>query len=271
MADPITRLEEMRVAAQSLLLEIDELTSITDPTDTELERLDAATTEADEIRTNIEAAEDRLAKAEARAKKVDEIRSFMRKPGYVVAPQGPDLYSKNNRDPFDMSDIRTLGVPQETVNREFRARAEDAIERAPEYVTHEQRGVAMKHVDNDATGEVAKHYLELGSPEYEDGFKRYMRTGEHRTALSTTGQNGGYFIPFFLDPTVIFTNTGTVNPFRQISRVVTIGSNVWHGISSDAVTAAFSAEAAEVTDNSPTFSQPTINRIAAFTAFGAVV
>ena len=39
---------------------------------------------------------------------------------------------------------------------------------------------------------------------------------EVRTAMSTSGANGGFLIPFALDPSIQLTNTGTANPFRGI-------------------------------------------------------
>ncbi len=253
-------LDEMRVQAQSLILEIDDLTALDNPTDGELERLDAATAEADAIRAQIEAAEARLVKAEERQRKVAELRTLVSKPGYTA---GPTLVTTNRSDPYDLSEVRTLGVSHETVVREFASRAHEAIEMAPEFMSDDSRETAMRHVDNDRTGSIAKHYLDTGSEDYRDAWFGYVRSGEKRAALSTTGSNGGYFIPFQLDPTVILTNAGTVNPMRGISKVVTIGQNVWHGIASDGVTAEWTSEAQEVTDASPTFSQPTITPIRA--------
>lgn len=257
----LSRLDEMRVQATALLLEIEELTSVSEPTELELDRLDEATTEAEELRTRIEGEEVRIAKAEERMKKVRELQKFMTKPRHVET--GPTLVTSNHNDPYDLSTVRELGVPQETVAREFASRAHDAIEQAPEYVSDAHRETAMRHVDHDQTGDIARHYLLHGSPDYTEAFMRYMRTGEVRASLSTTSANGGYLIPFHLDPTVILTNSGTVNPFRAISKVATISQQVWHGVSSSGVTAEWTSEAAEVTDASPTFSQPTITAIRA--------
>lgn len=69
---------------------------------------------------------------------------------------------------------------------------------------------------------------------------------------------GGYAIPFTLDPSVILTSAGASNPVRRLARVVTIGSREWHGVSSDGVTASFSAELAEVADGTPTLAGPII-------------
>jgi HK97 family phage major capsid protein len=83
---------------------------------------------------------------------------------------------------------------------------------------------------------------------------------EHRRAAMAEGTAGagGYLVPFHLDPTIILTNAGSTNPFRQISRVETISTNEWHGVSSAGVTAGWRAEAAEASDDSPTFAQPEV-------------
>jgi hypothetical protein len=70
-----------------------------------------------------------------------------------------------------------------------------------------------------------------------------------------------YLVPTHLDPTIIVTNAGTSNAVRAISRVVTLtrpGDTSWQGITSDGVTASFDAQLTEVSDDSPTFGQPTV-------------
>jgi HK97 family phage major capsid protein len=75
----------------------------------------------------------------------------------------------------------------------------------------------------------------------------------------TTGSAGQFAIPFALDPSIIMTNTGVLNPHRDLARVVTIvGATTWKGVASDGVVAAFGAESAVATDASPTLVQPTI-------------
>ncbi|MEZ5350980.1 MAG: phage major capsid protein [Microthrixaceae bacterium] len=87
-------------------------------------------------------------------------------------------------------------------------------------------------------------------------------TPEERTALSTvTNANGNYLVPTHLDPTVIITNDGTSNVIRGLSRVVTLtrpGDTSWQGITSAGITASFDAQLTEVSDDSPTFGQPSI-------------
>jgi hypothetical protein len=47
--------------------------------------------------------------------------------------------------------------------------------------------------------------------------------------MSLTGGNGGYLVPFTLDPTIVLNNAGAANPFRQISRIATTATNSWNG------------------------------------------
>lgn len=120
-------------------------------------------------------------------------------------------------------------------------------------------------LDRDSEdSEIARRILSTGSPEYMRAFGKYIAgkplTNEEQRALSTTGSEGGVGVPYTLDPTVIDTSNGVVNPIRRVARNITIaGSNEWRGVSSSGVTASYSGEADEVDDDSPTFDQPVIN------------
>lgn len=85
----------------------------------------------------------------------------------------------------------------------------------------------------------------------------YARAEEYR-AMNLTDANGGYMVPFHLDPSIMLTNDGNVNPLRLISRNVTIASDTWHGVTSAGATAEWLAEATEAADGSPTLAQPSI-------------
>jgi HK97 family phage major capsid protein len=69
---------------------------------------------------------------------------------------------------------------------------------------------------------------------------------------------GGFLMPFTLDPNIMLTSVGSVNPMRSVSRIVTTATESWSGVTSAGVTAAWYAEAAEVADHSPTPAQPEI-------------
>jgi HK97 family phage major capsid protein len=73
-----------------------------------------------------------------------------------------------------------------------------------------------------------------------------------------TGSAGGFAVPFQLDPSIIMTGSGALNPIRQISRNEVTVSGTWKGVASDGVVASYGAEASAVTDASPTLVQPQV-------------
>jgi HK97 family phage major capsid protein len=74
-----------------------------------------------------------------------------------------------------------------------------------------------------------------------------------------TGNLGGFGIPFTLDPAILLTSAGAINPLRQVARIIPITTREWRGVSSAGVTASYDAEALEVSDDSPTpLAQPTV-------------
>ncbi|WP_410670560.1 phage major capsid protein [Amycolatopsis sp. cmx-4-68] len=92
-----------------------------------------------------------------------------------------------------------------------------------------------------------------------DELRAFQRVQEEARAMSLTDANGGYLVPFQLDPTVIITNNGATNPIRQLARTVVATGDVWNGVTSAGVTTTWYAEAAEAADDSPTLGQPTVN------------
>ena len=146
---------------------------------------------------------------------------------------------------------------------ELRERALRAIDTA--FPTETRDRVANLVETNDSAGNVARRILTTSSPVYKRAFgkmlvgREHALTNEERASLSTSGSAGGYAVPSVVDPTVVLTSNGQINPVRQMARVITITGNTWTGISSAGVTASYDAELAEVSDDSPTFSQPSAN------------
>ena len=164
----------------------------------------------------------------------------------------PDLVIRGNRDPYD--DLQA--VRDRVVTRaDLRARGLDAIEQEARRgnLAHDLAEAATVKVQ-DSPG-IARHCLLTGSPEYQEAFRAYMEDTEgmaQRAALSLTLANGGYLLPFVLDPTIILTNTGSANPWRRISNVKQTTSNTWNGVTSAGVTAAWLTEGSTAADASPT-------------------
>lgn len=172
--------------------------------------------------------------------------------------------SAREQDIFDLSTIRSSVGSPEAAQSEMNDRAKRAIELARFPQTHD-RAKAQEHVTNllDEGAIVARRVLSTGSPVYNRAFFKALagqpHTNEEARALSLTGAAGGFAVPFDLDPTIIPTSNGAINPIRQISRVVQTVHDEWRGVSSGAITTAYAAEATETTDNAPTLAQPTIS------------
>lgn len=175
-----------------------------------------------------------------------------------------------------------LNVERVDDGRTYRDRAMRVIEEWNETITPAARERAEKLVANARSSkrdrQIADHIIRASNPTYVDAFYKFLADPHMRTltdaernelALVERAINegstsaGGAIVPPFLDPTIILTNAGMVNPFRQLATVKTITTQTWKGVTSAGVTAEWTAEAAEMTDASPTFTQPTITPIRA--------
>ncbi|GAS95470.1 phage major capsid protein, HK97 [Mycolicibacterium canariasense] len=182
----------------------------------------------------------------------------------VDAPARVNLGGKY-KNPWDLSGVRYDG----TGNRpEMRSRALDCIEKMP-FADDKVREVLTKLVQRDG-GKTVDMVLAATSPLYGEAFTKIIRsegqmaalTGEEQhaisRAMSLTDSAGGFLVPPQLDANVILTANGSVNQVRQISRVVTVSGDSWTGVTSAGVTASWDAEAAQVSDDSPSLASPNI-------------
>jgi HK97 family phage major capsid protein len=96
------------------------------------------------------------------------------------------------------------------------------------------------------------------TPREHEAVQRVVAVQEERAMGVTTGSAGGFGVPIDLDPSILSTGSGSLNPIRQIANVRTTIGDIWKGVSADAPTAAYQAEAAEMADASPTLVQPSI-------------
>lgn len=217
------------------------------------------------IPTEYKALEDERQQALAYEAQVELVRSRAANPANreKAFPAAPAVIVK--KDPYDNLELVRRGHfdPADVIER-----ARYAVDQAPSHLDDAGKAHIEKllTVISDDEGKqapgIARHMLITGSPRYHEEFREYMRTkhaGELlRAAMSLTDANGGFLVPFTLDPSIILTNAGVVDPIRMISRNIQIVTDAWHGVSSAGVSAAWTAEAAEASDGTPTFSQPTI-------------
>lgn len=192
---------------------------------------------------------------EGRSANVDHIRTVQ------------TMSRPNTDDIFDTYRAVMTSSSPEQATQKLNDNAKRAIELA-QFPQIEDRSKGQAHVakllSNDTEdGAISRHILNTGSPVYNRAFGKAVAgrplTDAESRALSLTGASGGFAVPFDLDPTIIPTSNGTVNPIRAISRVIQITGDEWRGVSSGSITATYEAEATETTDNAPTLAQPTIS------------
>jgi HK97 family phage major capsid protein len=176
--------------------------------------------------------------------------------------------AQGTRVESDIYELRTLRVditnPEKT-KQQLRDRAMKALEVAtfPMGEPEKTRDHIAKLLDysDDESGTIARRILQTGSPASRRGFiKRVMGrplTGEEERAALTLGTTG-LPVTFTLDPTILPTSVGSVNPIRAIADVKQITGKEWRGATSGAITAQYRAEGAETTDNTPTLAQPVV-------------
>jgi HK97 family phage major capsid protein len=147
------------------------------------------------------------------------------------------------------------------------------------YIEDAAKEAATVMVEEDRSGMAARWVSVASNPDYLTVYRSLLVdperghlawTESERAAFNdaqlcarslniATPAEGGYMVPFSLDPTFILTNDGTLSPLRSISRRVTIATDKWRGITTAGVTTEWKDESAEVADASPDdLAQPTI-------------
>ena len=254
------RTDDLHAQVETLRAEVLELSEIDEPTEDNLAR-------GREALTELETAETALAESRAYDEKIEAIRTAAQDDKKVERTfEAPQVVTR--RDPFGELDGVVRGfVPA----GDLKARALNGIEdNKDSLITDAQREAAYSMVQK-SSADVARHALLTGSPAYRSAFEKYLAAPEVfqailepeereavRTALSTSAANGGYGIPFLLDPQVVVTSDGAAGGFRDFARVETGTSNKWQGITSSGATAEWKTEGSQAADGSPTFGQPAI-------------
>lgn len=264
------KLTEARDAVAALTAEIRELAELDDITTEQDVRLDEAVAELparEALVVTLEARQSVIDRA-ALAPEQDSTRA-----GAIL--NVPNVI-KRKADLHDMTDMR-YGAPV----GEVRDRAVAVIDATKGIDARHQEQAELVMRTADSNGAVARHIVATGNPEYRSAFSKALggssdtwtaaeaKAVEDVRAASLTNAAGGFAVPFTLDPTIIDSGSHSVNPFRQISRVVQITTDTWNGVSSAGVTAAWTAEAVEAGDNAPTLAQPSItaHKATAFVPF----
>jgi HK97 family phage major capsid protein len=262
-------LDELRSKVDALKGEV---TSLADADDAAYE---AAGEDADALRARLEYAmvefADRkveLDAAEERARKIESIRSTVTETRRGF--DAPNVTRSNN--PKDI-DVRTAsaGEIRDAALAVIEADGKNLRSHQLDHVDHLLRG----RESNADPRQIGRMVLLTERDAYRSGFQK-ATTGrghltaeeasaldEYRAANEGTGSAGGYGIPVLIDPTIILTSGAVDAPVLNLSRVVTITTDAWKGVSSAAASWAYQAEAAVVADDTPTLAQPSISVYAA--------
>jgi len=237
--------------------------------------------EWNEANGNIEAKVELLAELRARAARIKDLA-----PDPTHAERGAtfNVGRTGTEDIWDVAAVRSASRSDEQATGMYRDNALRAVESMhfphSEANREEAQGQVEKLVNKFSSGDdssFARHVLTFGSPTYRRAFAKtlggFRLSTDEQRAMSLTGTQGGFAVPVTLDPTIIPTSNGAVNPWRQISRVEKITGNTWNGVSAGAITASRDAEFEEVSDDSPTLAQPTatVTKASAFVPFSIEV
>jgi HK97 family phage major capsid protein len=149
----------------------------------------------------------------------------------------------NRTDTAHMSDIQRAEV-----DRQVR-RSTDIARRVIVTENEHYREAWLKLVTDP-------HGIGMCSEEERNALRAY---NEYRAMSEGTTTAGGFGIPVFIDPSIILTAQESDNPFLELCRQENVNTNKWKGVSSAGVSWSFDAEAAEVSDDSITIAQPTVD------------
>jgi Predicted phage phi-C31 gp36 major capsid-like protein len=190
----------------------------------------------------------------------------------------------------DLPEFNVIKKPENIYDLgEIEARGRSLEERGQMYRDNAMRSAESTHFDHPDTDvpktqariqhlldsvdspdkEIARRILLTGSPVYKRAFNKLCASGGNTAVLSPEEQRGtalamsvtttgGFLVPYAFDPTVIAVGAHTtINPYRKVCRVVDIaGANIWHALTSTAVVATRTTEAATTIESGTTLAQP---------------
>jgi len=236
------------------------------------EYADAALPEAerkefDELEAEWAALEKDITESEERRARIAAKATESKPP--TVDPVG-GFNVRASSDPFDLSTIRQTGDNPDALNAQYRDRALRVTEKIrriphPDVSVEDAQDRISELIEAgaiDCDGQpFSRRVLVTMNPTYERALNKKLagrplsRDEERVMGLSESA----YALPTTLDPTVIAASNGAVNPFRQISRIVSSAGTTWTGVTSAGITASYDAESTETSDDKPTLSQVTIS------------
>jgi HK97 family phage major capsid protein len=224
--------------------------------DDETTRWETTESELAQCRADLAAAEE----AEVRAARIAEQRAKYQ--SLQIGTVVPDT--------AEVTDVRALSVG-EARDRALKRldKTQDIAGLSAEQMAKVSRLIRTHSRDTDGD-KIARALLATETDAYRSAFMKGItqaspvftpdeaRAVLEARAASLTDNVGGYGVPVSLDSSIVLAGQQFLNPFRRIARQVTITSDVWQGVSSAGVSWSFDNEAAAVSDDAPTLSNPSI-------------
>jgi HK97 family phage major capsid protein len=195
-----------------------------------------------------------------------------------------------SREDIAQDEHRERGEPDRGVGA-HRTRALRVVERATYLSARaaDNLDTLIRDAENDPSATAARYVAAVADPAYARAFWLTLRNTqtahldmtpeelramqavrrEQRALALGSDPDGGFAVPFQLDPTILLTSDGVINPLRSVARVVSMIGKEWQGVTSEGITVSRADEAEEASDDSPTFAQPTVraNRVQGFIPF----
>ena len=215
------------------------------------------------LKSEADEAQSRIDELEARAQVVRDLaksEKHVERQDWRVSVGPARGETRRGDDIYDLTTIDRSSADSE--HRDLRDRAMRTIEiDSKAFVDSNAQDAAAALVERDEDGAFARRILTTGNPAYKRAFGKAiagkpMSPEEQRTALGIGAGGGNYPVPYVVDPTVVLTSNGAINPVRQIARVIQIAGNHWTGVASSGITASYDQESTEVSDDTPSLTQP---------------
>jgi HK97 family phage major capsid protein len=263
-SDDLSNLSQLRARKVNLEQEIKALAAKEELTEAEEKRFEPALKEYE------------VAKAELTLATSSSRSAIAGDPNVKSSPGADNVPGQiNRRSPFESTDR----APSQRVGAAMRA-VEQVCETAEKYMGGRADIAASVRSTMEGHPQAADTVLARSDPAYTTAFAKLLAFGdpgralasftdeeraafarveqEQRAANEGTGSAGGFGVPILIDPAIMLLGAGATNPFRQLAKTVTGISDIWKGVATAGITAAWTAEGAVVADNTPVLTQPSI-------------
>lgn len=236
---------------------------------------------SDEAKTEFDGIADQLVSIEGRRTELKARDAFIRtisdKPANVTpgAFDVPNVAKGGIDNVFDLSAYRKRVASIDELPQAYRDGAMRIVESAV-FPTLRDKASSQANIEQllakDKTGSLAHRIIGTGSPVYQKAFEQYVTRGlpgmspQFQAAMQTySDTDGGFAIPFTIDPTLVLTSDGAVNPLRQISTIKQIVTKAWQGVTTEGIVAGYKAsETTAASDDAPTdLDNPTATPVGA--------